>query len=450
MINFVFLLLTMSVSGTFPFIIYLVFSNIFDSRISFGFRYICLKFCMLFYLIPFPLLKYFIYHNFFTNPTTSPQNIPIILHGKIVQTNNGFFFNSFNIQQKFLTSVWAFALLSVVFYEIICFIRFHRKFSRKAVADISTLNILESLKKEMHIKRKVNIYQSEVSSSPFTYGSFHPSIVLTAFSDEKNRALIMQHELQHIKSYDFLFRLFSFVVLLLHCYNPFIYLFFREIQEVQELACDENIMKYLSKEDQKQYGYLLIMAAVNKQQNLKSGITLSFFKNNKIFLKKRIEKIGTVNNCQKSTKLMLILLLLTCSCVPVLAYDPSTVDLRSFPHSSFIDPETAVEVSIDTENTMEVTFLQTIDNIPSDEVYFKYNDSYFITDNGDIFFCEKSTIHPHSKCSHSFVSGQYKTHTMNGKGCIVKVYNAQICKKCKYKKNQVLQSTTTNQICPHK
>ena len=82
---------------------------------------------------------------------------------------------------------------------------------------------------------------------------------------------------------------------------------------------------------------------------------------------------------------MLILLLLTCSCVPVLAYDPSTVDLRSFPHSSFIDPETAVEVSIDTENTMEVTFLQTIDNIPSDEVYFKYNDSYFITDNGDIF-----------------------------------------------------------------
>ena len=141
--SLILLLIAMSAAGTFPFIIYLVFSNIFDSRISSGFRYICLKFCMLFYLIPFPLLKYFIYHNFFTNPTTSPQNIPIILHGKIVQTNNGFFFNSFNIQQKFLTSVWAFALLSVVFYEIICFIRFHRKFSRKAVADISTLNILE-------------------------------------------------------------------------------------------------------------------------------------------------------------------------------------------------------------------------------------------------------------------------------------------------------------------
>ena len=450
MINFVFLLLTMSVSGTFPFIIYLILSSIFDSKLSSGFRYICLKFCMLFYLIPFPLLKYLIYHNFFTNPTTPPQNTPIILHGKIVQTNNGFFLNAFNIQQKILISVWAFILLLVIFYEIISFIRFHRKISHKVLANTQTLNILESLKKEMHIKRKINIYQNEASSSPFTYGSFHPSIVLTAFSDEKNLALIMRHELQHIKSYDFLFRLFSFVVLLLHCYNPFIYLFFREIQEVQELACDENIMKYLSKEEQKQYGYLLIVATINKQQNLKFGITLSFFKNNKIFLKRRIEKIGNVNNCRKSIKLMLVLLLLTCSCIPVLAYDPSTVDLRSFPHSSFIEPETATEVSIDTENTMVVTFLHTINNIPSDEIYFKYNDSYFITDDGDVFFCEKSAIQPQSKCSHSFVSGQYKTHTPNGKGCIVKIYNAQICKKCSYKKNRVLQSTTTNQICPHK
>lgn len=449
MINLIFLLLTMSAAGTFPFIIYLAFSLIFNSKISCVFRYKCLKFCMLFYLIPFPLLKYFVYHNFFTNPESHAQNISIILQGKIIQTTNGFFLNSFTVQQKIFTEIWGFALLLVILYEIISFIKFHRKIFCRISTGSQAADILESLQKEMHINRRINIYQNDSLSSPFTYGNFHPSIVLTS-SDEENLSLILRHELQHIKSYDFLLRQFSFLLLILHCYNPFVYLFFREIQEVQELACDENVMTYLSREEQRQYGYLLIMSAIEKKQLLKSRFTLTFCKNNKIFLKKRISKIGTVSNFRKFPAIILLVLLFISSCVPVLAYSPSTVDLRSFPHSSFIDPKNAVEISLDAQNNIGVTFLENMNIMSPDEIYFKYSNSFFITDNGNIISCEEPHIHFHAKCSHSFVSGQYKTHTLNGKGCIVKIYDAKICKKCKYRKNQVLKSTTTNQICPHK
>ena len=98
------------------------------------------------------------------------------------------------------------------------------------------------LSQEMQLQHKVTVYENSLASSPFTYGTFHPSIVLTSLSDKNNLPLIIRHELQHIKSHDFLFRQLAFLVLMLHCYNPFVYFFFREVIEVQELACDENVM----------------------------------------------------------------------------------------------------------------------------------------------------------------------------------------------------------------
>lgn len=69
----------------FPFIIYMALSTIFDNYISARFRYRCLKYCLLLYLVPFPLLKYFIYHlNYFSTPKPLNGNVVISLTGKIV------------------------------------------------------------------------------------------------------------------------------------------------------------------------------------------------------------------------------------------------------------------------------------------------------------------------------------------------------------------------------
>lgn len=61
--NLVLLLISMSAAGTLSFILYLALSTVFDNYISARFRYGCLKYCLLLYLVPFPLLKYFIYTN---------------------------------------------------------------------------------------------------------------------------------------------------------------------------------------------------------------------------------------------------------------------------------------------------------------------------------------------------------------------------------------------------
>ena len=448
--SLILLLIVMSAAGSLPFIIYIAVSTIFDNYISARFQYKCLKYCMILYLFPFPLLKYFVC-RYVSTPKPLTGDAVISLTGKIIQTSNGFYLNSTGCLQKIFIGLWICSLCVVIFYEIITFIKFHRKISQNALSDSEVLKIVEMISKEMRIQRKVTVYENNFVASPFTYGAFHPSIVLTSFSNKNDLYLIIRHELQHIKSYDFLFRQLAFLVLILHCYNPLVFFFFREVKEVQELACDENVMKYLSKEEQKCYGYLLIMTAAKEGSEMKSRITLMFSKNNRNFLKRRIQKIGTFVKPKIALNVPIIIFMISISCVPVFAYNPPTADLRSVPWTGFFDPAEGAQVSVfDNGNEIEyIAYNDEDDTVPADEIYFKDTENYFITDNGDVIIIEPRDIQTYAKCSHVFVDGKQKSHSRNNGGCTVKIYKGKICTKCNYTKNFSLERTVTYSPCPH-
>lgn len=443
----------MSAAGTLPFIIYITLSGIFNNYISAGFRYRCLKYCLLLYLVPFPLLKYFIYRQYFDVPKPLTEGMTISLSGKIVQTSTGFYLNSLGHLQKIFIGLWICSLGMVIFYEIITFVRFHKKISKNILSDPQVIKIVEMLLKEMKLQRKVTVYENSFASSPFTYGTFCPSIVLTSSSDKNNLHLIIRHELQHVKSCDFLFRQLAFLVLILHCYNPFAYIFFREIIEVQELACDENVMKYISREDQRCYGYLLITTATNKKPNMKSGFTLMFSRRNRNFLKRRIKRIGVFVKTKYVLNISMVILMISISCIPVFAYNPPTADLRSVPWTGFFNPAEGAQVSVfDNGNEIDyITYNNDEDSIyPSDEKNFRYTDTFFITDNGEVIIIKPTDIQVHAGCLHTFVNGTLKEHFRDSKGgCSVKIYEGKICTKCNYTKKLLLENTATYSPCSH-
>ncbi|KAI4448607.1 hypothetical protein C823_003128 [Eubacterium plexicaudatum ASF492] len=45
---------------------------------------------------------------------------------------------------------------------------------------------------------------------------------------------------------------------LVHVYNPFIFLFWKELKNIQELNCDESLIKSLPQKTQNLYGHMLI------------------------------------------------------------------------------------------------------------------------------------------------------------------------------------------------
>lgn len=449
--DLILLLIAMSAAGSLPFIIYIAVSTVFDNYISARFRYKCLKYCVILYLLPFPLLKYFVC-QYVSTPKPLTGDTVISLTGKFIQTSNGFYLNSTGYLQKVFIGLWICSLCVVIFYEIITFIRFHRKISQNVLSDPEVIKIVEILSKEMKLQRKVTVYENNYTASPFTYGAFHPSIVLTSLSNKDDLYLIIRHELQHIKSYDFLFRQLAFLVLIMHCYNPLVYFFFREVKEIQELACDENVMKYLSKEEKKCYGYLLIMTAAKESSEVKNRITLMFSKNNRNFLKKRIKKIGVFIKPKAVLNVSIIICMIISSCAPVFAYNPPTADLRSVPWTGFFDPAEGAQISVfDKGNEIEyIAYNDEDDTVPFDEIYFKDTENYFITDNGDIIIIEPRDVQTYANCSHIFVDGKQKRHSRNKNGgCTVKIYKGKICTKCNYTKNFSLERTVTYSPCPH-
>ncbi len=86
-------------------------------------------------------------------------------------------------------------------------------------------------------------------------------------------------------------------------------------------------------------------------------------------------------------------------------------------------------------------------DIDTYEIFFGGSDAFFIDEQGnryDLTGNKERVI-----CSHMFVGGKYNEHVKKGAGCTVTIYNAQICRKCKYVKVGDLYNKISFGICPH-
>mgnify|MGYP006906767063 CR=1 FL=1 len=228
-------------------------------------------------------------------------------------------------------------------------------------------------------------------------------------------------------------------------------------------------MKYLSIEEQRCYGYLLIMTAAKERSEVKSRITLMFSKNNRIFLKRRVTRIGIFVKPKIALNISIIIFMISISCIPVFAYNPPTADLRSVPWIGFFDPAEGAQVSVfDNGNEIEcitfedessmilsdeiyyLSYQDEDDIIPSEEKYFEYANAFFITENGEVIIFGATDVQPHTTCSHTFEDGILSRHYHNNnRGCSIKNYRGQICQKCKYTRSFSVSQVTTYTFCPH-
>jgi bla regulator protein BlaR1 len=100
----------------------------------------------------------------------------------------------------------------------------------------------------MGIKRTVQVWLSDLVSSPVTIGYLKPLILLPAavisqLSTQQVEAILL-HELSHIRRHDYLFNLIiNFIKTILY-FNPFVRLFVRSIERERENSCDEMVIQF--------------------------------------------------------------------------------------------------------------------------------------------------------------------------------------------------------------
>lgn len=102
------------------------------------------------------------------------------------------------------------------------------------------------------------IYLSKKVLSPAVYGIIRPKIILPESYKDRDYSIVALHEKTHIHCLDNLWRIIAFVIVAVHWFNPFCWLFLKAFLADIELSCDERVISKLGAERAKDYATALL------------------------------------------------------------------------------------------------------------------------------------------------------------------------------------------------
>lgn len=226
----------------------------------------------------------------------------------------------FNIS-KVLPYVWIVGFLGMLIYNLLFYIIFLYK-SRKNYKENKNLTIdkiMDKLCEELEMN-KVKYIISKNISTPMTIGLFKKRIILSdEVLEEKQYEIILKHELFHIKNKDIEYKFLLLVLNCIYWFNPIIYMFANQFDEILELNCDEAVLKNQSQiyrieyaktllnqiEQNRNEQYRFSMNFANRRKNIMHRFSNIVEKNKE----QSIIKIATVTAILLIISILLILLI---------------------------------------------------------------------------------------------------------------------------------------------
>ncbi len=166
-----------------------------------------------------------------------------------------------------LAFVWSIGIAAFLLYAVISYIRLNKRISMATLVSD-------------------NIYETDLIKSPFVCGFIRPKIYLPLGLVENEREYILCHEQTHIKRFDHLVKPLAYLALILHWFNPFIWLCFSLMIKDMEMSCDERVMGLTAGKGASSYSKSLLSMAI--QQKMPGPSPLAFGESN---VKARIKNI---------------------------------------------------------------------------------------------------------------------------------------------------------------
>lgn len=179
--------------------------------------------------------------------------------------------NTFNVYQATIfvgKVIWYSGVLILLIYSIVSYIRIKR--------------VLDS---SVHLRD--NIFISEKIKIPFVAGFFNANIYLPKNFDNTQEYIIL-HEQTHIRRRDNILKIFAYAVLVLHWFNPLVWIAFRLFVADMEMSCDESVIRKANTDIRKEYSQSLLNLSIQKQT---VGTPIAFSEGNP---KERIKNIMNI------------------------------------------------------------------------------------------------------------------------------------------------------------
>lgn len=162
-------------------------------------------------------------------------------------------------------------------------------------ANASTHELLCHLARRAGIRRKVTLGYSNKISSPLTFGTMNPTILLPERLRSIDKDLlesILIHELSHIKHCDHLCYVAAYLLAAMNWFNPFIWGALRRLSLESEHICDSEVVS--CKGSRTEFARQLVELARQGLQGMNPRIaTRSMYSRGQLFL--RVENILHAN-----------------------------------------------------------------------------------------------------------------------------------------------------------
>ena len=116
----------------------------------------------------------------------------------------------------------------------------------------------------------VLVFTNDEIASPLVCGLRNPRIYLPTRMDFGNKELlrhILVHETMHIRRRDNWLKCIMLIGLVVHWYNPVVWLMSKCLSSDLETACDEAVLKLCGEEERKSYAFSLLSMAITGNRN---------------------------------------------------------------------------------------------------------------------------------------------------------------------------------------
>lgn len=159
---------------------------------------------------------------------------------------------------KVCSILWVVGVVWLVFYNIVSYIKLYRRI-------------------RVSIKLREHIYLADSIASPFVIGIFPARIYLPSGVNWGDYPDIIAHEEIHRKRYDHLFKLLAYGIVMIHWFNPIVWIGFFFFVRDMEMSCDEAVMGKEPREIRQRYAHALLDFAIGKKFE---GFPVSFSEGN--------------------------------------------------------------------------------------------------------------------------------------------------------------------------
>lgn len=119
-----------------------------------------------------------------------------------------------------------------------------------------------------------NLYEAGNLKTPFVIGLFKPKIYIPAELNGEEYRYIVLHEQTHIRRHDHAVKMFAYLVLCLHWFNPLAWIAFILMGTDMEMSCDERVMQELGGGLKTAYSLSLVRVAAGHK--ILNGSPLAF------------------------------------------------------------------------------------------------------------------------------------------------------------------------------